>query len=266
MKDALRLLDEHQIENNWKEFLSRIRSHFPDRAEALMAFYLDHEERICMLPASGTDYYHNAMPGGYVDHVLRVMDFSLLIYENWVQTGMDVSNFTVEELLFAAAQHDLGKVGFPGEGNEGYLPNPSKWHRENQGKIYEHNKNMQFMLVPHRTLFMLQHYGVRVSMPEYLGIMLHDGLYDERNHAYFINRVLESKLRCNLPYILHEADFRASKWEFERWNQASGRLRTSMTFDAGTPPAMPMNGRAEVKTDSPATISMALFDQMFGGT
>ena len=41
--------------------------------------------------------------------------------------------------LFVALNHDIGKMGFPGEGNETYLPNDSEWHRKNMGKIYKVN-------------------------------------------------------------------------------------------------------------------------------
>ena len=41
-----------------------------------------------------------------------------------------------EELIFVALNHDIGKMGFPGEGNETYIPNDSEWHRKNLGKEY----------------------------------------------------------------------------------------------------------------------------------
>ena len=36
--------------------------------------------------------------------------------------------------------HDLGKVGDMEQ--DYYVPNPSEWHRINQGKIYDFNKNL----------------------------------------------------------------------------------------------------------------------------
>ena len=36
-----------------------------------------------MAPASAKEHYHNAMYGGYVDHILRVVDLSLKVKELW---------------------------------------------------------------------------------------------------------------------------------------------------------------------------------------
>jgi hypothetical protein len=150
------MLTAEQIHNNWIAFRDKINL-FPGREAELNQLYDTLEERIMMMPASGTEYYHNAFAGGYVDHVLRVMDCAETLYEVWKAKGADVSGFTLEELLFAAMHHDLGKAGFPGPGQEVYLPNDSEWHRKNQGKIYKHNPNIPFTLVPDLSIWTLQH-------------------------------------------------------------------------------------------------------------
>ena len=58
----------------------------------------------------------------------------------------DMSGYTKEELIFFALNHDIGKMGFPGEGNETYIPNDSEWHRKNMGRMYKVNPNNQFTL------------------------------------------------------------------------------------------------------------------------
>ena len=72
-------------------------------------------------------------------------------------------------------------------------------------------------MVPDLSLWLLQHYGVRVTWNEYQAIRIHDGLYDEGNKPYYISRTPESKLRTNLPLVLHHADHMAAQIEFERW-------------------------------------------------
>ena len=59
-----------------------------------------------------------------------------------------------------------------------------------------------------------------MSEKEYLAIKLHDGLYDESNKAYYITFNPESKFRTNIVYILHQADFLASKIEYDRWKNS----------------------------------------------
>jgi len=53
-------------------------------------------------PASGMEHYHNAFPGGYVDHVIRVFQCAHKVYESWGDMGADMSGYTPEELSFAA--------------------------------------------------------------------------------------------------------------------------------------------------------------------
>jgi hypothetical protein len=128
-----------------------------------------------------------------------------------------MSGYTREELLFAAMHHDLGKVGFPGEGNEVYQIETSDWHRKNQGKMYKSNPNIPFTMVPDLSVWLLQEYDVKMSWTEYQAIKIHDGMYDEANKPYFVARSAQAKLKTNLPIILHHADHMASTIEFERW-------------------------------------------------
>jgi hypothetical protein len=77
------------------------------------------------------------------------------------------------------------------------------------------------MLIQDRSLFTLQQNNIPVNEKEYLAIKLHDGLYDDVNKPYYISFNPDSKFRTNLVYILHQADFLASKVEYDRWK--SGR-------------------------------------------
>ena len=71
------------------------------------------------------------------------------------------------------------------------------------------------MLVPDRAVFNLVSCGIAVSENEYLGIKLHDGLYEDSNKPYLISYNPESRLRTSLPLILHQADLLASRIEWE---------------------------------------------------
>lgn len=211
------MLSAEQIEQNYKTFRATIDKLFPTRREALNEMYDDLGERIIMAPASSFEHYHNAFPGGYVDHVLRVVKFSVSEYNNWKNDGLKVDNFSMEELLFAAFHHDFGKMGLPGDDMYSYTPNESEWHRKNMGKMYEHNPNVPFSLVPDNSLFLLQYYGVSYSWSEFLAIRTHDGLYDEANKPYFLSRVTDTRPKTNINQILHQADYKAARFEFEQW-------------------------------------------------
>ena len=214
-------LTAEQIQENWNRLRTIINEEFPDRAEALNVIYDEFEERIMMMPASSMEHFHNAFPGGYVDHILRVYDCALTVYNSWQSMGSDMTGYTLEELKFAAIHHDLGKIGWPGKNGEVYIPNDSEWHRKNQGRIYKVNPENAFAMVPDLGLWMLQQYNIKVSWNEYQTIRIHDGLYDEANKPYFISRFPESKLRVNMPVVLHHADHMASVIEYERWKLGS---------------------------------------------
>jgi len=221
-------LTAEQIQQNWIEFRKRINELFPTRAKEINAMYDHLEERMMMMPASGTDHFHNAFEGGYIDHVLRVMDCTTKLYESWKEMGADVNNFSYEELMFAAMHHDLGKAGFPGEGEEVYIVNDSEWHRKNQGKMYKHNSNIPFTMVPDLSLWTLQNFGIKTSWNEAQGIRIHDGMYDDANKAYFVSRSADSKLRTNLPLILHHADHMAARIEYEIWRDKRPSAKTTI--------------------------------------
>ena len=106
-------LTPEQIKENWVEMLSYIKKHIQSpRKEKLLDFYNKYEERLILMPASIKREFHGAFPGGYVNHVCNVIRNSFLILEAWKSAGADVSTFTVEELVFSALNHDLGKMGY----------------------------------------------------------------------------------------------------------------------------------------------------------
>lgn len=218
-------LSAKEIKDNFNKFFKLLEKHFPERYPQLKKMYDDlGEERIMFAPGSGFDYFHNAIPGGYVDHILRVVEFAEKNYNYYKENGLNVSNFTLQELLFAAFHHDLGKLGMIGEDNEYYVINDSKWHKENQGKIYNANEKLDYLFIQDRSLFLLQQYGIKCTFNEWLGIKIHDGIYDDSNKPYYVTYNKFHKLRNNLPQILHEADMIAARWEFERWNKYSEEI------------------------------------------
>lgn len=203
-----------QLLENFNRLIAEIETNIKGkRAAQLVELHTDHQERIMMMPASGNINYHNCFIGGYVDHVIRVIDCAIKTHQLWDDMGATV-NYVVEELIFAAVCHDLGKIGT--EQAEQYIHNPSDWHRKNQGKLYTNNPANAFMTVPDRSLKLLADRGIAVTEYEWLGIKLHDGLYEEANRPYYINYNPDSSLRTNLPYILHQADLMASRIEKNR--------------------------------------------------
>ena len=208
-------LTAEQIQSNWEIFLNNINVHITgDRKEKLLEFYKKYEERIILMPAAHKKEYHNSFPGGYVEHVNRVVRCALKQYELWKEEGADMSTFTLEELVFSAINHDLGKMG--DEENESYIPQTDQWRRDKLGEDYMFNTKVPFASVPDRGLFMLQSHGVTYTFNEMLAIQTHDGLYDDANTKYLKTFMPEQKPRTCLPFILHQADLMAARIEFEK--------------------------------------------------
>tara|TARA_B110000977_G_scaffold55756_1_gene75957 strand:+ start:4031 stop:4810 length:780 start_codon:yes stop_codon:yes gene_type:complete len=203
-----------QIQSNYEEFLGNIEGHITgDRKQALLDFYTKYEERIMLMPAAHKKEYHSAFPGGYVDHVNRVVRCAIKQSKLWADEGCDMTTFTTEELVFAAINHDLGKMGSDTE--ESYIPQTDKWRRDKLGEEYMFNKALPFSSVPDRGLFLLQQHDIKYTFNEMLAIQTHDGLYDAANEKYLKAYMPEQKPRTSLPFILHQADMMAARIEFE---------------------------------------------------
>lgn len=88
--------------------------------------------------------------------------------------------------------------------------------------MYTFNSELPFMLIPDRSLYILQKFDIKVSHNEFLGIRLHDGVFDKANEAYFYSHNPNSRMKTNIVYVLHMADFMASKVEYDIWLQTTG--------------------------------------------
>lgn len=207
MKD----LTAEQLSENLEKFYSLINKYISgNRKDRLLEMYKDIEEVLVTSPASTKISYHNAFIGGYVDHVIRVVESALVLDKVWDRFGQN-KNYTIEELVFSAINHDLGKLGT----NEKpvYLPNQSQWHKENQGLMFIYNPEVPHMRIADRSLFVLQSHNISITENEYLAIKLHDGLYEESNKSYYITYNKDTELRSNICYILHQADLMSSRIE-----------------------------------------------------
>ena len=257
----MKQLTEEQIVDNWNKLIQLIKDTFPedypdDRREKLLNMYHHFEDRMMMAPASAKEHYHNAMPGGYVEHILNIIECAKEVHKLWKKRGAMI-NYTDEELVFAAMHHDLGKVG--DLDHDYYVPQDSEWHRKNKGEIYEFNPKLQFMRVPDRGLWLLQHFGVLVSDNEYIAIKLTDGLYDEGNKAYLISYNPNFILRSNLSYILHQADMMTTHIEYDEWQRSDEEYNTNVKNN--------FKKAVETKKEVSPQLSKKskdLFDELFG--
>ena len=214
------MLQAEQILKNYDKHLKIVDNYIEDERKELVHTMLTKlGENYVMSPASGKSWYHNAFPGGYVDHVNRVIEYALKQMKLYSEMG-GLVDFTEEELVFSALFHDLGKIG-NGEAPN-YIPQNDKWRRDKLSEIYTFNEDLDFMLIPDRSLYILQKFGVKVNQKEYLAIRCHDGVFDKANEAYFFSHRESSRQKTSIISILHSADFLASKVEYDIWKRNGG--------------------------------------------
>ena len=209
---------DKQLEENYNKFIAAVKSLFTgERLEKLLHMYSMEElgPNLMLQPAGGNIGYHNAYDGGYIDHIMNVVNNSIRMMKLYEDVGGKI-DFTRDELLFAAFHHDLGKLGKKGVLN--YLPNKSEWHIKNQGKIYTNNPELPFMDLTDRTFLTLSDYGLTHTSNEWFGIRLTDGMYDDANIKYLKTYNPDNTLRSNIQYILHWADHMSTCMERDTQN------------------------------------------------
>ena len=252
-------LTPEQIQENWQKLRDLITNTFEgERLEKLDKMYDYFEDRMMLAPASGKEHYHNAHIGGYVEHVLNVINCSVQIKELWVKNGATI-NFSDEELIFAAMHHDLGKVGDMDK--DYYVPQESEWHRKNRGEIFNHNSELQYMTVTDRAIFLLNQFGIKMTEWEYVGLRLTDGLYEEANKSYYISYNKDWALKSNIAYILHQADSMATHIEYDEWKRGEEEEEVRVQ---GNVENIKKAVTMEETSDQLSQKSKDLFNELFG--
>lgn len=189
----------NRIARNWDKF-EKLCGKLGDRSEKVLKMLDDFSERAALAPASSRVEYHNAFPGGLIDHSLRVLSNALKLAD------VMKLNTSRESIIISALFHDWGKVGDLTEAY--YVEQKSDWHR-NRGIVYDFNRDCVRMTTAQRGLFIFQHYGIKLSSDEYLSILLNDGQYTDENKFY-------RNHEPSLALIIHHADMLASRVEKHR--------------------------------------------------
>jgi hypothetical protein len=134
----------------------------------------------------------------------------------WESIGGEKS-YTDEELFFVALNHDLGKIG--DLEHENYIATHEDW-KIKRGINFDVNPDIYHMSVEDRSLYLLQHYGIKMTPKEFVAIRAHDGLYEDGNKTYYMQWGVTKELD-RFVHIIHFTDMLASKQEYEEWAKSS---------------------------------------------
>ena len=257
----MKQLTEQQITSNWDKLRGIINDTFSgERLEKLNKMYDYFEDRMVVAPASGRAHFHNAMVGGYVEHILHIVKFSQELRDMWEKNGATI-NFTNEELVFAALHHDLGKVG--NLEHDYYIPQESDWHLKNRGEIFTHNPELQYMTVTDRACWILQHFEIPMTQWEFIGLRLTDGLYEEGNEKYYKGYNPDFGLRSNIAYILHQADMMATHIESNQWERGD-EVESKKIEKSVSNIKKAVDNEVKEKFNTKSTEAKDIFNELFG--
>tara|TARA_B100000700_G_C14806566_1_gene743132 strand:- start:20 stop:595 length:576 start_codon:yes stop_codon:yes gene_type:complete len=166
-------IDTNKIEANWKTYEKLCKRLGDANLDTLVETI---GERLVMCPASPRLDQYNCEPGGLIQHLL---DTTLTMKKLNKSLCM---NLSMTSILKVGLLHDIGKVG--DKDNDYFITQDSDWHREKLGQHYKYNENLQKMSITHRTLFLLQMFGVSLSEEEWIAIQISSGSHFEENRFY----------------------------------------------------------------------------------
>ncbi len=138
--------------------------------EKLMTFL---GEAFIKAPASSMVDYHNAFEGGLIDHLLNVAKYAFLINKSLP----DDEQVDQNSLLKVCLLHQIGKVYL-------YIPCNSEWHRKNQGKMYDFNKEISSMRVGERSAYYALSNDITLTEEEFSAILNFDKSDDKMSEYH----------------------------------------------------------------------------------
>ena len=240
-----------KILENWNKLMKIIEDNFSGTLKTNILKLHEHfEERIIEAPASGRPDYHNCFPGGYLDHVLRIIETGLDVKQQFIKMGVEVT-CSDSDIILAAMFHDLGKVG--DLEHPYYIVQTDEWRRNKLNEFYTYSKELENLSVTDRALWLLQHFDIKVSQEVWKAIKLADGMFDDGNTKLF-------KLGTNnqniLHYIIHFADWMATVAEKQHYIQ---------TKDSVTTNTKPKNKKTKIKPKADTDLNELKneFDKLF---
>ena len=150
------------------------------------------------------------------------------------------------------------------EGNDYYVIQDNDWRVKNMGEIYTHNDNLSsYMNVTDRALYILQHYGLKMSEWEYLGLKLADGLYEDANEKYLKGYNPAWRLKSNIAYIIHQADMMATHTEYDEWHRED-KKESQKVQKSVTNIKQAVDTEVKEKFNTESSDAKDIFNELFG--
>jgi hypothetical protein len=148
-------------------------------------------ERIAVCPISNLET-EGGQPGSMVEFSLHI-----------AQKAKDFASEhdLVKSAIRVSLVHELGRIG--DLEHSLYKEQDSDWHREKLGQTYKFNEECPKMNVSHRTLFLLQHFGIELTQDEWIATLMSHG-YDSDDHRFYKpqSHILSSVIQYSRACVL----------------------------------------------------------------
>ena len=144
-----------KVESNWKTY-SKLLGKFKDQGINNLLETLG--ERLCVAPANPREEQYGCYPGGLLDSSLKIATTMKKL------RGFHNSEIPVGSILKIGLLHDIGRIGTLSQ--DWLSEQDSDWHHE-RGFHFKQNYDLGERTHSQRTLFFLQHFGVKLDDQEY---------------------------------------------------------------------------------------------------
>ena len=168
-KQTMTAFYETNLESNFKEYIKILQESLDPKKFDIVANLISNifgNDRVATCPCATSIIYHGAYPGGMVEYCLRI--HRIMVGLNNLRD--ESSRYTPATIATVSL---LGGVGYLGTTKEPlFLEETSVWHRKNRGDFYKFNPDLPYMASAHRSLFILQGIGFKLTQDEYVALLL----------------------------------------------------------------------------------------------
>lgn len=168
-------MNETQLIQQFDRYISLLKRFFDE--DGVDAFVEEYGERLVLCPA-GLTVDDGGHPGALIDRCLRMAQHVKKLVQG-AELPVDPSSAVRVALVC-----ELGLLGDVGEGRDLYIPQDSDWHRDKLGQRYKYNDACSRTNATHRTLFILQRFGMTLSLDELVAVVTSGGLHLSENAFY----------------------------------------------------------------------------------
>jgi len=170
MTQTLETLQQH-----FRKF-SKIAAATGSRSEPIAQMLDALGERIIMCPATLQEHEGWSEPGGLIRMSIEVTGTMRTL-----AAALDMDHIPTESIVMSGLFHAIGMVG--SVETPYLLDQDSDWHRK-QGRLYRYNEALPKVPIAHRSLQLLQHWGVKLTPEEWVAIAVAGGPQREENRFY----------------------------------------------------------------------------------